>query len=76
MNYLIHETDNAATKTLNVVVDNFLCEIPFEVQVPRYQKFINVVIFALPKIDKTQEQPVQGVKLVLYAIENVYNTYI
>lgn len=57
---------SVVSRTLKVVVDNFLCEIPFEVQVPENLDALTVVIIALPIIDKNLEQPVQGIKIMLY----------
>jgi len=66
MYYTIFSSTN--TRTLKVVVDNFLVEIPFEVQVPANLDALTVVIIAIPTIDKTVEpNQVQGVKIMLYA---------
>lgn len=65
MYYMIARANGA--RVLKVVVDNFLCEIPFEVQIPMHLEAMTVVIIAIPMIDKSQEQPVQGVKVMLYS---------
>lgn len=67
MYYNIFRPVQNRNRILKVVVENFLCEIPFEVIIPENLMALTVVIIAIPIFDQTQEQPVQGVKIMLYS---------
>lgn len=74
MNYLIWRADNLASRTLKVVVADFLCEIPFSIQVPKEQEYLNVVILAIPKVTRQKSSngdnlSVDGFKLVIYELK-------